>query len=50
MSCRPQQNWRERAAAKRWLRSLPDDQLSRLARALTAVDRAVQKFRQKDAA
>ena len=47
---RPRLSWRERAAIKRWLRELDDRELSRLARAMTAVDRAVKAFRQKGAA
>jgi len=47
---RPRQSWRERAATKSLLRSIPDVELSRIARAVTAVDRAVQRFRERPAA
>jgi hypothetical protein len=43
-------SWRERRDLKRWVRGLDDRELSRVAHALSTVDRAVQRFRGRRAA
>jgi hypothetical protein len=43
-------SWRERRDLKRWLRQLDDRELSRVAHALSTVDRSVRRFRGRRAA
>lgn len=52
MSREPQRrrSYRDRIEERRWLRALDDRELGRVVRALAAVDRAVRRFRERDAA
>lgn len=43
-------SYRDRVEERRWIRALDDRELGRVSRALTAVDRAVKRFREREAA